>query len=99
MKTLAKARFVNYDHNCSFIVLATVITIVNYDRHLFIVQATGKGFFSKDQVATSKLPPRKKWPPYTVELRVNEYVKKYAQPWEESFMLNTLKEEPSSKKI
>jgi hypothetical protein len=39
--TLAKARIVNYDRNCSFIVQATVITIVNYDRHLFIVQATG----------------------------------------------------------
>jgi len=38
---LAKARIVNYDHNCSFIVLAPVIMIVNYDRHLFIVQATG----------------------------------------------------------
>ncbi len=37
---LAKARIINYDHKCSFIVLATVITIVNYDRHLFIVQAT-----------------------------------------------------------
>ncbi len=41
LTTLAKARTVNYDRNCSFIVLATVITIVNYDRHLFIVQATG----------------------------------------------------------
>jgi hypothetical protein len=39
--TLAKARIVNYDHNCSFIVLATGITIVNYDYHLFIVQAIG----------------------------------------------------------
>jgi hypothetical protein len=39
LTTLAKARIVNYDCNCSFIVLATVITIVNYDRHLFIVQA------------------------------------------------------------
>jgi len=38
---LAKARIINYDRNCSFIVLATVITIVNYDCHLFIVQATG----------------------------------------------------------
>ncbi len=38
---LAKARIVNYNRNCSFMVLATVITIVNYDRHLFIVQATG----------------------------------------------------------
>jgi hypothetical protein len=37
---LAKARIVNYDRNCSFMVRATVITIVNYDRHLFIVQAT-----------------------------------------------------------
>jgi hypothetical protein len=32
---------VNYDGNCSFIVLATVITIVNYNRKTFIVQATG----------------------------------------------------------
>ncbi len=40
MTTLAKARIVNYNHICSFIVLATVITIINYDRHLFIVQAT-----------------------------------------------------------
>ncbi len=41
--TLAKARIVNYDCNCSFIVLVTVITIVNYDRHLFIVQASDLG--------------------------------------------------------
>jgi hypothetical protein len=41
LKTLAKARIINYDHNCSFIVMATVIMIVNYDHHLFIVQATG----------------------------------------------------------
>jgi hypothetical protein len=41
LTTLAKARIVNYDCNCSFIVLATVIMIVNYDRHLFIIQATG----------------------------------------------------------
>jgi hypothetical protein len=40
LMTLAKARIINYDCNCSFIVLATVITIVNYDHHLFIVQAT-----------------------------------------------------------
>ncbi len=32
---------VNYNRNHSFIVLATVITIVNYDRKTFIVQATG----------------------------------------------------------
>ena len=31
------ARIVNYDRNCSFIVLATVITIVNYNRKTFIV--------------------------------------------------------------
>ncbi len=37
---LAEARIVNYNRNCSFIVLAAVITIVNYDCHLFIVQAT-----------------------------------------------------------
>ncbi len=30
----------NYDR--SFMVLATVITIVNYDRKTFIVHATGK---------------------------------------------------------
>ncbi len=40
LTTLAKGRIVNYDCNCSFIVLVTVITIINYDRHLFIVQAT-----------------------------------------------------------
>jgi hypothetical protein len=39
--TLTKVRIVNYDRNCSFIALATVITIINYDHHLFIVQATG----------------------------------------------------------
>ncbi len=44
--TLAKAKIVNYDHNCSFIVLATVIMIVNYDHHLFIVQATVAIYFS-----------------------------------------------------
>jgi hypothetical protein len=43
LTTLAKARIVSYDRNCSFIVLATVITIVNYNRHLFIVQATALG--------------------------------------------------------
>jgi hypothetical protein len=31
---------INYDRNCSFMVLDIVITIVNYDRHMFIVQAT-----------------------------------------------------------
>jgi hypothetical protein len=31
---------VNYNCNCSFIVLATVIMIVNYDHKTFIVQAT-----------------------------------------------------------
>ena len=35
-----RLRIVNYDRNCSFMVLDTVITIVNYDRHMFIVQAT-----------------------------------------------------------
>jgi len=41
LTTLAKARVINYDHNSSFIVLATVITSVNYDCKAFIVQATG----------------------------------------------------------
>jgi hypothetical protein len=39
--TLAKARIVNYDRNCSFIVLATVIMTINYNCETFIVQATG----------------------------------------------------------
>jgi hypothetical protein len=45
--TLAKARMVNYDRNCSLIVLATVIMIVNYDHHLFIVQATGNCHYAE----------------------------------------------------
>ncbi len=49
LTTLAKARIVNYDRNCSFIALATVITIVNYNRHLFIVQATGDSAVTKDR--------------------------------------------------
>jgi hypothetical protein len=36
--TLAKASIVNYNSNCSFIVLATVITILNYNRKTFIGQ-------------------------------------------------------------
>jgi len=32
---------INYDRDHSYIVLATVITIVNYDCKNFIVQATG----------------------------------------------------------
>ncbi len=39
--TLAKARIINYDRNCSFIVLTIVIKIVNYNRKTFIVQGTG----------------------------------------------------------
>jgi hypothetical protein len=35
------AMIVNYDCNHSFIVLATVITIINYVRKTFMVQATG----------------------------------------------------------
>ncbi len=38
LMTLAKAKIFNCDHNCIFIVLATVIMIVNYDRKTFIVQ-------------------------------------------------------------
>jgi hypothetical protein len=33
---------ITYDRNNSFIVLATVITIVNYDCKTFILQATGQ---------------------------------------------------------
>ncbi len=54
--TLAKAKVVTYDCNSSFIVLAIVITIVNYDRKTFIVQATGKKFFNNGS--------RKDWKPY-----------------------------------
>ncbi len=36
---LSKARIVNYNRNASFIVLATVITIINYNHKTFIVQA------------------------------------------------------------
>ncbi len=35
------AVIINYNRNHSFIVLATVIMIVNYDRKTFIVQASG----------------------------------------------------------
>ncbi len=38
---LKLASTINYNHNCSFIVLATVITIVIYKHKTFIVQATG----------------------------------------------------------
>jgi hypothetical protein len=31
---------INYDHNNGFIALATINTIVNYDRKTFKVQAT-----------------------------------------------------------
>ncbi len=60
LTTLAKARIINYDRNCSFIVLATVITIVNYNHHLFIVQATGDSAVTKGRkllpLNTSALP-------------------------------------------
>ncbi len=36
------AMIINYDRNHSFIVLATVIMIVNYGRKTFIVQATNQ---------------------------------------------------------
>jgi len=37
----AELSIATYDLNRSFIVLATVITIVNYDHKIFIVQAIG----------------------------------------------------------
>jgi len=46
--TLAKARIVNYDCNSSFIVLATFIMIINYDRKTFIVQATA--YFTEENI-------------------------------------------------
>jgi len=39
------AMIINYDHNHSFIVLATVIMIINYNRKTFKVQATGLVLF------------------------------------------------------
>jgi hypothetical protein len=41
------ARIVNYDRNCSFVVLATVITNVNYNLKTYIVQVTGVIFCHK----------------------------------------------------
>ncbi len=41
----------------SFIVLATVITIVNYDRKTFIVQATGwnrQSFYNRATITVEK---------------------------------------------
>jgi hypothetical protein len=40
LTTQAKASVINYDRNSSIIVLATVITIVNYDHNSFIIQST-----------------------------------------------------------
>jgi hypothetical protein len=39
---LSKAWIITYNFNHSFIILATVIVIVNYDHETFIVQTTGK---------------------------------------------------------
>jgi hypothetical protein len=50
---LAKASL-NYDH--SFIVLAIVIAIVNYDRKTFILQATGS---KMNRMSQSFLPSSK----------------------------------------
>ncbi len=36
----AKARIINYNRNHTILVLATVITVVNYDHKTFIVHAT-----------------------------------------------------------
>jgi hypothetical protein len=41
--TQVKAKIINYNHNSSFTVLDTVITIVNYDRKMFY--GTGLGNF------------------------------------------------------
>ncbi len=41
-RRLELARIINYDCNSNFIVLATVIMIINYDRKTLIVQATGE---------------------------------------------------------
>ncbi len=64
--TLAKARVINYDRNSSFIILGTVITIVNYDRKTFIIQATDSAiFFLGNQ------------PIYRVDSATTKYVSKY----------------------
>jgi hypothetical protein len=42
------AMIINYNLNHSFIVLATVITIVNYDHKTFILQATEEKMTKKN---------------------------------------------------
>ncbi len=51
---LELGRIVNYDHDCSFIVLATVLTIVNYDRKTFIVQARFKNCLEKSELVSKE---------------------------------------------
>ncbi len=41
---LAKESIINYDRNHSFIILATVITVINDDRKAFTAQANGVSF-------------------------------------------------------
>ena len=53
--TLAKARVINYNCNSSFIVLVTVITIVNYDCKTFKVQATGQRWSPQVDISLVRL--------------------------------------------
>jgi hypothetical protein len=55
------ALIINYDRNHSFIILATVITIINYDRKTLTVQATagpmkGQGVEHKCSNSFARLP-------------------------------------------
>jgi hypothetical protein len=54
------AMIVNYDRNHGFIVLATVITIVNYDCKAFIVQATALSFSCSGFSPSTLVPTEQK---------------------------------------
>jgi hypothetical protein len=54
----ALVMIINYDRNHSFIVQATVITILNYNRKTFIVQATGLIFACKARTHPRQKPFR-----------------------------------------
>ncbi len=66
---LELARIVNYNRNCSFIVLATAIAIVNYDHKTFIVQATVPGRRRRCRRKRRWRRERRRGPSFQVEPR------------------------------
>jgi len=52
---------INYNHICSFIVLATVIAIVNCDCKTFIVQASGDVIPIETALATRPITKKSKF--------------------------------------